>query len=354
MKTVPDAELPKRRSVGGVFLGGLLGLGIAILLNSATLLADAEKLPDGASRSVSLAFWKPIEASASAVGLTWPREALDRLIYGSGDEAEAIFLKKDSVTAIEPQGSDAGIEPSRSNEEPHSSDAADLPISQTKLLAGGEGGEFEVWVLGDSMVQFFGETFVAMAEELPMVDGTSESVLSSGLSRPDYFDWPKRVAEIAGQHNPDVMILMFGGNDAQSIRTAGSEWLPRFSDAWIAEYKKRIGAVMDLVADDDRVVLWVGQPPMKSNEFDNRMQLINELYKKEAATRPGVKYLELRNLFTDEDGDYARYLPDSEGKMVDTRLSDGVHLSHWGGEWLAQLLLDEIRESRLWQDLRSK
>ena len=70
MKTVPDAELPKRRSVGGVFLGGLLGLGIAILLNSATLLADAEKLPDGASRSVSLAFWKPIEASASALGLT--------------------------------------------------------------------------------------------------------------------------------------------------------------------------------------------------------------------------------------------------------------------------------------------
>ncbi|HAX05219.1 MAG TPA: hypothetical protein DCX77_06025 [Acidimicrobiaceae bacterium] len=68
--------------------------------------------------------------------------------------------------------------------------------------------------------------------------------------------------------------------------------------------------------------------------------------------RPGVHYLDLRSLFTDESGDYARYLPDSSGKLIDVRLTDGVHLSHWGGEWLSAFLLTELKKSaeldRLW------
>ena len=77
----------------------------------------------------------------------------------------------------------------------------------------------KIWVLGDSMVQFFGETFVSMAEQSPVVDGTSEPRLSSGLSRPDYFDWPARVAQVMNEYDPDVVVLMFGGNGAQILES---------------------------------------------------------------------------------------------------------------------------------------
>ena len=66
------------------------------------------------------------------------------------------------------------------------------------------------------------------------------------------------------------------------------------------------------------------------------------VYQIEADARNSVHYIDLHSLFTDASGEYSRYLPDANGKLVDVRLSDGVHLSHWGGEWLSELLLSEI------------
>ena len=60
------------------------------------------------------------------------------------------------------------------------------------------------------------------------------------------------------------------------------------------------------------------------------------------AARRNASYAAMATLFTDASGEYSRYLPDANGKLVDVRLSDGVHLRHWGGEWLSELLLSEI------------
>jgi hypothetical protein len=84
---------------------------------------------------------------------------------------------------------------------------------------------------------------------------------------------------------------------------------------------------------------------MRQEGFDRRMQFLNNLYQAEAAERARVQYVDLRELFTDSSGKYSRYLPDNAGKVVDVRLTDGVHLSHWGGEWLSALLLRELRRS---------
>jgi hypothetical protein len=90
---------------------------------------------------------------------------------------------------------------------------------------------------------------------------------------------------------------------------------------------------------------------MRQEGFDHRMQLLNNLYQAEAAERDRVQYVDLRGLFTDSSGNYSRYLPDNAGKLVDVRLTDGVHLSHWGGEWLSALLLRELRRSPNIDDL---
>ena len=48
------------------------------------------------------------------------------------------------------------------------------------------------------------------------------------------------------------------------------------------QYRRRVGFVMDIAAEDEqRTVLWIGQPPMRGG-FDSRMQLLNELYQIEA------------------------------------------------------------------------
>ena len=329
--------------VGKVFLSGVAGLILAVAVNSSTLLADAERLPDSRSRSLSVAIWTPIEEVASTLKLTWPRTVGDSLLGRDEDEVR-ISLQREQIGAKPESGEEEWVV--LSVEEEASGDQLDQTPSVTSGPVWSPENPFTIWVLGDSMVQFFGETFVAMAERSALVAATSEPKLASGLSRPDYFDWPARISAVITAHDPDAVILMFGGNDAQNIKTDDGQWLERFTAQWEEEYRKRIALVMDLATGKEgRIVLWVGQPPMRGDGFDSRMRQLNDLYRSEAGRRPGVKYLDLRSLFTDESGNYARYLPNSSGKLTDVRLTDGVHLSHWGGEWLSALLLDEIKKS---------
>jgi len=329
---------------GKVLVAGLAGLVVALFLNSSALLADAQRQPDGTGRSVALAVWRPIESVASSLGLTWPRATGDRLL-GRSEAEQVITLLLEKIEVVDTSEKDNWIVPSvQTEQEPRkvTGEERRAPLEPDWDAD----NPFQLWILGDSMVRFFGDTLVSLAETSTRVQATSEPVLSSGLTRPDYFDWPARLTEIMAKHDPDAVVIILGGNDAQNIRTENGQWLERFNEAWSDEYRRRIGTVMDLVTSDaGRVLLWVGQPPMREEGFDQRMQLLNNLYQAEAAERERVQYVDLRELFTDSSGGYSRYLPDNAGKLVDVRLTDGVHLSHWGGEWLSALLLRELRRS---------
>ena len=359
MQKTPDSRIegsPHSNgfAAGRVLLGGSVGLMLAACLNSSSLLAEAKRLPDSANRAVSLAVWTPLEAAASSLKLTWPRELGERLLGRAEDEPPITLVRERTEFTSETDSDQTELVVESVQREQRSEPSSLSSMNSAPELAWDENNPLKIWVLGDSMVQFFGETFVSMAEQSSLVDGTSEPRLSSGLSRPDYFDWPARVAQVMDEYDPDVVVLMFGGNDAQNIRDADNQWLERFGEPWVEEYRRRVGFVMDIAADDDqRIILWVGQPPMSGAGFDTRMQILNELYQMEADERESVHYIELRSLFTDTSGEYSRYLPDTSGKLVDVRLSDGVHLSHWGGKWLSELLLSEISRlsglGDLWQ-----
>lgn len=65
---------------------------------------------------------------------------------------------------------------------------------------------------------------------------------SSGLSRPDYFDWRKRVATLPITKRTALALVYLGGNDAQAIRTRPSEisrWRRRWTAFGHATWSKR-------------------------------------------------------------------------------------------------------------------
>ena len=212
------------------------------------------------------------------------------------------------------------------------SDLSSLPMTNTPPeLAWDENNPLKIWVLGDSMVQFFGETFVSMAEQSPVVDGTSEPRLSSGLSRPDYFDWPARVAQVMNEYDPDVVVLMFGGNGA-NIRVADNQWLRDSVPP---------GSTNTAVA---LVLLWTLLQRMNSAPFCGS---VSHLCVGRALTH-GCSYstrcikskqtqeiLFTTSIFVRSSPtplvNIPGTFPTQTEKLVDVRLSDGVHLSHWGG-----------------------
>jgi uncharacterized protein len=101
---------------------------------------------------------------------------------------------------------------------------------------------------------------------------------------------------------------------------------------------------MDRLRGEGRTVVWVGLPVMRAADFAGRMDLVDDVDRRQAPRRPGVFFLDSRPLFTDARGGYAAYLPDDDGAQTLMRAPDGVHLSPQGGMRLAQAVLRLLRD----------
>ena len=363
----PRLDATDRRSgvaAGKVLAAGALGLVLAIALNAQQLLREAQQKPFGWERDSSVAVWEPVESAASAAGLHLPRlwadEALGRTVVDPGGATEGETGA--AVDAAVPAEGSSDAHPSilvaqdgdRTGQSGEAIGAPTTnPVAPTVPIDPSEpaprvaptpDNPLRLAVIGDSMVRFFGDTMVSLAQGTGVIEAQTEHRLSSGLTRPDFYDWPARIVEVMAVDDPDAVVLMYGGNDAQALVVDGQIARP-FSDGWVGEYSARVGHMMDLVTTDpDRLLIWVGQPIMRDPDFDQKMVELNKIYAAEAATRERVRYVDTRDLFRGPDGGFSRYVIDEAGQRTDVRLTDGVHLSTIGGQWLSQLLLDELGE----------
>jgi hypothetical protein len=208
----------------------------------------------------------------------------------------------------------------------------------------------KVLVVGDSDAGTFGPYLKELVDATGVAATTVDYKVSSGLARPDFFDWPAHLAETLPTEAPDLVVVTFGGNDAQGLSTVeGSdplEWNDPVSDrdTWIAEYSRRAGAVMDMLAEGGRTVVWVGIPNDDNPEVTARMEVQNEGVKAALATRPNVQFVDTWTLFSSGNGGWAEYAIDPrDGQGKDVRASDGFHLNENGAEILAVKIADVIK-----------
>ncbi len=354
---------------GRVLLAGAFALVLAALLNADALVRDAEQKPFGRSRDVSLAVWRPVQSVSHALGLSWPRrwadEALGRDV-GDGEVLEVVLASPEEVSSTSGDSSGSGgIEPGAQPPDPA------VPAPTTVEASGGPGeglssdpgsspptptsappapdpvvravptaeAPLRLWVGGDSISQVFGESLVRMASQTGVIAPELDYRISSGLTRPDYFNWPVHLVDVLSD-GPDVVVIIFGANDAQGMELSNGVFQP-FEDEWVAEYTSRVAAVMDqLAADPERIVIWVGQPRMRSDKFDARMQRLNEIYRAQASLRDNIHFLDTVPLFSDADGRYNAFLTGVDGEVHNMRQQDGTHLSRPGGDLLARAILD--------------
>ena len=202
------------------------------------------------------------------------------------------------------------------------------PVTQAEPLT--------MWIIGDSFLELFGPALVNRSIDTGVIEAEVDFRYVSGLSRPDYFDWPAYIAEKLPKENPDAVIVMFGGNDAQDVEVGG-ERFDVGTQAWADLYCVRVAEAMDTLLTEVDRVYWIGLPIMKSDRFTANVKTMNGAYEAEAAQRPRVTYISSFELFQDEDGEYSAYL---DGKLM--RFTDGAHFVWNGAYRLADAVLPII------------
>ena len=76
-------------------------------------------------------------------------------------------------------------------------------------------------IAGDSDAGTFAPVPRPLLADTDLVDTALDYKVSSGLARPDYFDWRARLHEHVPAVDPDIVVITFGGNDAQGLLDAG-------------------------------------------------------------------------------------------------------------------------------------
>ena len=205
-------------------------------------------------------------------------------------------------------------------------------------------------VVGDSDAGTFGPYLETLMDDTGLVDSEIDYKVSSGLSRPDFFDWPAHATGKVEEIDPDIVVVTFGGNDAQGMATLDGEFPPEWADpvggrdTWFPEYRRRAGEFVDVLADDQRTIIWVGIPNDDNPEVTERLAVQDEAVRAALAKRPAVIFVDTWRRFSGRDGNWAEYVIDPrDGRGKDVRAEDGFHLNENGAEILALDIAEVIR-----------
>jgi hypothetical protein len=210
----------------------------------------------------------------------------------------------------------------------------------------------EVLILGDSDAGAFGPYLETLLGQTGMITVELDYKTSSGLARPDFFDWPSHMRAVVPQFNPEIVVVTFGGNDAQGLSNIDGSWKVDHPPAsggddedWKAEYGRRVGEAMDYLSEGNRTVVWVGIPNAADAGDTARMKVQDDVVRAEVAKRSGkVLFVDTWARFSGRNGNYAEYVIDPrDGVGKDVRADDGFHLNVNGAEILALDIAEVVK-----------
>ena len=313
------------RPIGHAMIAALVALAFASVLDARALYKSAVTQPDGPGRDVAVAVTGALQAVTNFTQVSQLRQGVASAI-GMGDKDTIdtnLNLPVKTAAAVPP----AAIKPIFS------------PQKKLKIYMGGDS---LMETVGMAMEQIGPRTGVIKVEP-------NDFHISTGLNRPDNFNWFNNLRSILASENPDVVTLMFGDNDADAFMSgmaAGAPQIQSFGDAaWEQEYRRRVGGMMDLALQKPgRFVVWVGEPQMENSDLNAKQVKLNSIYKSEAAKRPGrVAYLDTYELFTPGGAPYSANLTvDGATKLV--REPDGEHITLDGGAVVTGAILKILQE----------
>ena len=199
-----------------------------------------------------------------------------------------------------------------------------------------------ILVLGDSLAEglYYGIYWaVRRRHDVRVVKDTE---VGAGLAYLDLDAWQKKLALLIKEHQPDVAVVMVGGNDRIPILHNGQRRYAFCSEDWTRLYRQRVAAYIQALLVHDLSVFWVGLPAMRTRGYDLDMQNLNGIYRS-AANKAGIRYIPTRENTVDQNGDYSAYGFDITGKRGRIRSGDGKHFTACGYELLAWIVLKSMK-----------
>jgi lysophospholipase L1-like esterase len=288
-------------------------------LYAPTLKRAAEASPLGARRSASLAVLTPIAAVSEFLGLDAVARTLERAVGRPAQAGGPFVPPPEDIPVLPPVDDDLGDPPSEG--EPIRS-----PTPTRRL---------RVAVVGDSLAAGLGY-FAERVFRPNLVRVSRQGRISTGLARPDYFNWPLSMRRIVEAFDPDLVIVILGENDRQSLQTVdGRRDAQLGTPSWSVGYRERVLRMMRVATSRGAKVVWAGLPIPADARRRAHARVQNGIFARAAAVDPDVAYFDTWNRFRAPRGGYTAYFREG-GRVLLIREGDGLHFNAVGYTLLAR------------------
>jgi hypothetical protein len=315
-----------------VLLLGVLAFALWFLLFAPTLQHNAQVSPVGTRRTISLDITRPFAALSRALQLSRIVSATGREndqpggtagLIVSGPRPDAPPKKQPSIGSRQ-----LGVPVTTTTVPPNPK----LPTAASPL---------RVLIVGDSIGLDMGGALQSDLAGTGVVNAGLDGRESTGLTRPDYFNWPAELTNDIKADSPQVVVVMIGANDAQDF--LGPPDTPYAAPAWNGLYAQRVSQFMQIASSTHAAVVWVGMPPMQNPALSAQMADLDTIVKQQAAlAKPPVTYIDTDKSLGTPTGGYTAFTTNAAGQIVNTRTPDGTHLTPGGSQVVAQQVIAQL------------
>ena len=320
----PPEDVERRRVPAGQALAVMLvALLVGFLLNADRVDRTAHTQPFGWQRTWAVRITGPVKAVSHATRLNLPRKYLTEAAH---NELGPPPLDTKTVVTVDPSAS--------------TTTTSTLPPDFRRPTAA---NPVRILVSGDSLMGWIGPAITNGLDGKP-IDVTEDWQVGSGLARPDVINWPVRLAQDMKTYDPEVVVIGFGGNDAQDMSTDNGRVVVGTPE-WEQEYQRRVAQVLDAVKGPNRTVYWIGLPITTRANIQAAAPAMAKAVKTEISARPWAHYISTLKTLSPH-GKYEAYLPNDSGTEVKVREDDGVHPNLAGAERMVSPLVTALAEER--------
>jgi hypothetical protein len=204
----------------------------------------------------------------------------------------------------------------------------------------------KVLILGDSLAATgFGALLEKKLDAHPDIVCTRKAKSSTGLARPDFYDWEAEARKQVEARKPDLVVVILGGNDGQDLtpKSGKGKRVTWKSDGWNDAYKTRVADFLKEIGAADRKVLWLGLPKSELNGFEGKLSIIRQVQSEAVADLGATAtYLETTPFLSDSKGELLATATVGKRKDQDLREDDGIHFTMAGSQFFADKVYPEV------------
>lgn len=239
-----------------------------------------------------------------------------------------------SLTKAEPAPEpEAAAEPEAAPEE----EPAELPT-------------YKVLIIGDSLIATgFGALLEKSLDAHPQVTCYRKGKSSSGLARPDFFDWMAESKRQVDLRKPDLVVVLLGGNDGQDLTHRNKKAGRRVTwkhENWEAGYRERVDSLLAQVSAPDRDIVWLGMPTMGLRSLEKKLVTIRGVQKAAVEAHESATYVETAPFVSNDDGGMLTHaVVGSRKKKKAIRADDRIHFTMAGSQFFADAVYPELLEA---------